>query len=342
MRIAVISTVYKVTPPVGYGGIERVVHTLVEELVRQGHDVTLFATPGSHCSGTTVEVAGYDPRQAPSGVHSQADALSEEPLYEAMASLVTPDRFDVIHDFSFGNLFVTRHPERVPFVISTCIPLPKGYQRTNLVACSRAHANSINAGTKFVHYGLKLEEWPFRTDKARHLVHVAKIAPYKGQHDAALAATMAGRDLRLYGNVEHRLYHAAVVAPLAKVLPRVSYHGEARSTSDVLLPAAALVQTPKWFDAFPLIVLEALASGTPVVSYGEGGVVEQIQHGVNGFVCKGIRQLAAMLDRLDEIRPRDCRAYAEAHFSVARMAREYGELYQRAADGERWEPVATA
>ncbi|MBV8652887.1 MAG: glycosyltransferase, partial [Alphaproteobacteria bacterium] len=140
MRIAMVSTVYKQTPPRGYGGIERVVHTLTEALIREGHDVTLFATPGSHCSGKTIEITAYDPQSAPSGVRSQADIISEEPLYAAMTEHVSRDRFDVVHDFSFQNLFVSRHPERVPFIISTCIPLPPDTRRPNLVACSAAHA----------------------------------------------------------------------------------------------------------------------------------------------------------------------------------------------------------
>jgi glycosyltransferase involved in cell wall biosynthesis len=336
MRIAMISTVYKRTPPSGYGGIERVVHTLTEELVRSGHEVTLFATPGSSCSGTTVAVPGYDPDGAPSGIRGQSDVISEEPLYAAMAEHITAARFDIVHDFSFQNLFVSRHPERVPFLISTCIPLPAGTRRPNLVACSAAHAGSIAPQTRFVRYGLDLERWPYSFVKQRHAVHIAKITPYKGQHEAAIAAVLARRELHLVGNIEHRLYHRAVLRPLVALLPGVSYKGEAPATSPILLPAAALIQTPKWFDAFPLVVLEALASGTPVISYGAGGVVEQIEHGVNGFLCNGPLRLAEMIGRVDEIRPATCREYAEEHFSVARMAREYGRLYESVRDGETW------
>ncbi len=116
----------------------------------------------------------------------------------------------------------------------------------------------------------------------------------------------------------------------------MSYLGETRSTRDVLLPAVALVQTPRWFDAFPLIVLEALACGTPVIAYGAGGVREQIEHGVNGFVCTGVQELAQMMRRVDEIDPRACRDYAEEHFSVRRMADDYCALYARVMDGETW------
>jgi glycosyltransferase involved in cell wall biosynthesis len=269
-------------------------------------------------------------------VRTLSEFLSEEALYGAMVRELSSDRFDLIHDFSFDNLFVRRHPERLPFLASSCVPPRPGVRPPNVVACSEIHAQLYGPGARFVRYGLNLSDWPTRFDKERHLVHIAKIAPYKGQHEAAIAAAMAGRDLQIVGNVEHALYYRAVVAPLAFLLPGVSYLGETTSTSQALLPAAALVQTPKWFDAFPLIVLEALASGTPVIAYDEGGVREQIEHGVNGLLCNGVRELTEMMGRVDEIDSRACRAYAEAHFSIGRMADDYQELYQRVMAGESW------
>ena len=336
LRIAVVSTVYKRTPPTGYGGIERVVSTLVEELVARGHHVTLFATPGSHCSGEVVEVSGYDTESAPSGRVSAETVLSEEPLYEAMAERMRTDRFDVIHDFSFDNLFVSRHPDHTPFVVSICIPVDARQPKRNRVGCSRAHAQSIGPGTRFVRYGIDVARWPVCYDKQRHFVQIAKIAPYKGQHEGLLAAALARREIHIVGNVEHWLYHRMVVSPLVHAVPRASYLGETAQTRDVLLPAAALIQTPKWFDAYPLIVLEAMACGTPVISYGAGGVPEQIEHGVTGFLCHGVRDLARMMRRVEELDPRACRAHAEKSFSVTRMADEYCGLYGEVMAGAGW------
>lgn len=336
LRIAVVSSVYKRTPPVGYGGIERVVHSLTEELVAQGHEVTLFATKGSFCSGFTVELDGYEPDKAPSGVRAAEAFLSEEVLYEEMVRRITPAKFDVVHDFSFGNLFVTRHPERVPFIISSCTPPAPSAAPPNVVASCERHAQLFGPRARYVRYGLDLSKWPTCFDKQHHLVHIAKIAPYKGQHEAVIAATLAGRELRIVGNVEHQLYDKLVLKPLIFLSPQASYSGETDSTSRELLPAAALVQTPKWFDAFPLVVLEAMASGTPVIAYREGGVREQIEHGVNGLLCDNPLQMVEMMKRVDEIDPRACREYAERHFSVARMAEEYCRLYAVVIDGKTW------
>ena len=337
MRIALVSTVYKQTPPIGYGGIERVVHTLGEELVSRGHEVVLFGTPGSRSSGEVVEVPGYDPGSAPSGRAGGALPLSEEGLYRAMIDYFTDHRVDVIHDFSFDNLYTTRHPDRTPFVTSVCVPVDAAsYNRMNVVACSRAHAATIGPGARFVRYGIDLTAFPARFEKQSHFVHIAKIAPYKAQHEALLAAALAGREIRIVGNVEHDRYHRLAVAPLARLLPRAAYLGETQSTRDLLMPAAALVQTPRWFDALPLIVLEAMACGTPVIAYARGGLPEEIEPGVNGFLCDGFGDLVRAMRRIDEIDPRACRAHAERHFAVARMADDYCDLYAQVMGGACW------
>ncbi len=336
MRIAVVSTVFKKTPPDGYGGIERVVHLQVEQLVREGHEVVLFATPGSYCSGKTVEIAEYDPDKAPSGITSKSDAITEEPLYQAMCSYLEAHPVDIIHDWSFQNLFVMRHPERFPFVISICIPPAPNYQRPNLVACSKAHAGICGPTTRFVRYGLDLENFKFNFEKKKHFIHIAKIARYKGQHITILAARKAGVDLQIAGNIEDKIYYNLIIKPLLYFSPRVSYIGEIMGTNSQLCEAAALVLAPLWFDAFPLVILESFAAGTPVISLDQGGISEQIVSGVNGFLCASKDDLSHAMKSIHEIKPKDCRSYAEEHYSVKRMARDYLKLYESAINGDSW------
>lgn len=336
MKIGMVSTVYKATPPSGYGGIERVVHTLAEQLVRDGHEVTLFGTPGSRCSGHTVEIADYDPKNAPSGVTRGSDVISEEPLYRAMKDHLKTAALDVVHDWSFQNLYATRHPDHVPFVISTCIPPVPGYRRPNLVACSRAHAALFGGGTRFVHYGLDLRQWSFQPEKRDPLIHLSKIAPYKGQHLTIKAAARAGVPLTLAGNIEDRRYYWTRIKPRLVLSRNIRYIGETRGTNAHLEPARGLVQTPRWFEAFPLVVLESCASGTPVIALNRGGLAEQIRNGVNGYLCENVDQMAAAMRRIDRISPAACREYAEKNFSVERMAGEYTRLYENVTRGERW------
>ena len=337
MRVAVLSTVYKATPPVGYGGIERIVHVFTEALIRAGHDVTLFGASGSRCSGRTIELTAYDPATAPSGINSKRDVISEETLYQAVRAEHARTPFDMIHDWSFENLFVTRHPEAAPFVISTCIPPAPGYRRPNLAACSAAHAAQVGGSTRFVHYGLRLADWQHGGPKTKELAHISKIARYKAQHEAIRAARRAGRALVVAGNIENKLYYWTRVRPaMFRAGKSVRYIGETRDTGAILRASAALIQTPRWFDAFPLIALESLASGTPVIAYATGGLPEQIVDGVTGFLCRDEDEMAGRMAEIDSIRPADCRDYAEEHFSVERMVRDYEALYSAARDGEYW------
>lgn len=321
------------TPPVGYGGIERVVHTLGECLVRLGHEVTLFAIPGSSFSGRLVEVGRYHCAQVPGG---KPVAISEEALYEEMAGHLRQHPVDVIHDWSFQNLFATRHPEEFPTVISTCIPPPPGYRPANLVACSRAHARVFQPEARFIHYGLDLSQWRPQYEPREEFVHIAKVDRIKGQHLSIWAARRARARLAVAGGVTDWGYHRLVLQPLGLLHGRVRFLGEVRGTAALLTEAAASVQTPRWFEAFPLVNLESLACGTPLIALARGGLPEQVVHGVNGFLCASTAEVAAAMTRVGEISRRDCRAHAEAHFSVERMAAQYLECYRDAMRGERW------
>jgi glycosyltransferase involved in cell wall biosynthesis len=336
MRIAVVSTIYKTTPPVGYGGIERIVYTLVEQFIRDGHDVVLFAAPGSHCSGKTIEVEGCDNSKAPCGIIKKSDMISEEPLYEAMRSYLHDHPVDVIHDWSFQNLFVLRYPEAFPFIISTCFPPLSDYKRPNLVACSNAHALLCGGSTKYVYYGLNLNDYKFSYSKKDYFIHIAKIAKYKGQHLAVMAFRKTKKKLEIAGNIEDSLYYQIILKPLLWFSPNVSYLGEIQGTNNYLFGARALIQTPRWFDAFPLVILEAFASGTPVISFSEGGIPEQIVNGLNGYLCKNTDDIISAVNNISQIKPQDCRYYAEEYFSVIRMSEEYLGLYNRVIDGESW------
>ncbi len=336
MHIAIISTVYKSTPPNGYGGIERVVHTFVEQLIKDGHSVTLFATPGSYCKGKTIIINQYDSNNAPAGIHSKSDKISEEPLYETVKKHLKDHPVDIIHDWSFDNLFVLRHQKEFPFVISICIPPFKGYMRPNLVACSNAHAKLCGGNTKFVHYGLDLDNWKYQYEKKEHFIHISKIVRYKGQHIAALAAKKADVPLLIAGNIEDIPYYYFFLKPLLFICPTVTTIGEISGTKNHLPYAKALIQTPKWFDAFPLVILESFASGTPVIALDQGGVSEQIENGVNGFLCKNIADITKAMKNIHKIKPKMCRQYAEEKFSVKRMVKDYVLLYEKAIDGDTW------
>ena len=329
-----VSTVNRPTPPVGYGGIERVVHLLAEELVRQGHDVTLFGRAGTWCSGRAVVVDSYDGARE---VSSGRDRLDEEALFQAVDRFVTAERPDVVHDWSLENLFVRRRPEAAPYMVSLCIPQPADYVQPNLVVASAAHAAVLRqAGVPHVHYGIDVEAVPFNPVGSDRLVHVAKIASYKGQHLSMLAAALARVKLDVVGNVEGRRYHRLAIRPLASVLPGVRLLRETTDVEATLGGARALVQAPRWLEIFPLVSLQALAAGSPLISLDAGGLSEQIEDGVTGFLAHDVRSLAEAMGRAGELDRTRCRAVARERFAVDRMARDYLALYARVLDGDTW------
>jgi glycosyltransferase involved in cell wall biosynthesis len=334
LRIAVISTVNRATPPLGYGGIERVVHVFAEELVRQGHDVTVFGRPGSRSSGRVIAVGGYSCEREVSGGR---DRLDEEMLYDSVRAFVDAEPPDVIHDWSLRNLFVNRHPDAVPFIASTCIPQPEGYDQANVVAASAAHAAILKDGTvPFVHYGIEVEKVRFSARSGPRLVHLSKIAAYKGQHLAMLAAALARRPLDVVGNVEGQRYYNYLVRPLAAMLPGIRLIGETNEPEKTLGDALALVQAPRWFEIFPLVSLQALAAGTPVVSLRAGGLDEQIEPGVNGFLADGVLGFAEAMRGVSGLSRAACRDIARDRFDVQRMVGNYLALYARVMAGDRW------
>ena len=334
LRIAVISTVNLPTPPVGYGGIERVVHAFVEELVRKGHEVTLFGRPGSHCSGRVVEVGGYGHMRE---VIGGKDRLDEEMLYDSVKAFVETEKPDVIHDWSLLNLFVNRHPDAAPFVVSTCIPQPQGYAQQNVVGASAAHAATLKAGKiPFVHYGIEVDKVAFRERAEGRLTHLAKIASYKGQHLSILAAVLARQQLDLVGNVEGRRYYRYLIKPMAAMAPGIRLFGETQDPESTLGNAKALVLAPRWFETFPLVSLQACSAGTPIVTLRSGGLPEQIEPGVNGFIADSVGGLADAMRGVGDISRAACRDFARERFDVRRMVTSYLQLYTRVMDGERW------
>lgn len=334
MRIAVISTVNLTTPPVGYGGIERLVHIYVEELLRQGHEVTLFGRPGSYCSGRTVAVTQYATAEQSSGGRH---LISEEALYESVRDYVAAEKPDIVHDWSLRNLFVNRHPEAVPFVVSTCVPQPPDYNQANVVAASAAHAATLKGGrVPFIRFGIDVENIPFAAVGGRRLAHVAKIARYKAQHISMIGAALARMPLDVVGNVEGRRYNKLIVRPLAAMLPNVRLTGESLDVDKTLREALALVLTPRWFETFPLVSLQSMATGTPVVTLSTGGLPEQIEPGVNGYIAKGMGDFVQQLGMVADIDRAGCRATAMERFHVSRMVREYVGLYEQVRDGAAW------
>jgi glycosyltransferase involved in cell wall biosynthesis len=338
MRIAQVAPLYESVPPRLYGGTERVVSYLTEELVRLGHDVTLFASGDSVTSARLVPACARSLRLDAGCVDRLAHhVLMLEQVYREAPA------FDVIH-FHIDYLHYPLSRRRSVPQLTTLhgrLDLPdlaalySEFRDMPVVSVSDAQRLPLPQAhwLATVHHGLPRDLYRFRPTPGDYLVFLGRVSPEKGVDRAIEIARRAGLPLKLAAKVDNvdRDYFRDVVEPLLGEAS-VEFLGEIdEKAKDVLLGNAyALVFPIDWPEPFGLVLIEALACGTPVVAFSGGSVAEIVESGTNGFV---VEDLDAAVDairhvaRLDRAR---CRRSFEDRFCVERMARDYVGLYQRA------------
>ncbi len=340
MRIAQIAPLIESVPPRLYGGTERVVSYLTEELVRQGDDVTLFATGDSITRANLVACTDSALRLEP---------RCETPLPHYMRMLEEVRRrrhdFDLVH-FHIDYLhFPLMREMRLPHVTTLhgrqdlwdLEPLFAEYEDMPLVSISDsqrapvAHANWV--GT--VYHGLPRDLLPFSPDGGDYLAFVGRISPEKRVDRAIDIATRADRELVIAAKVDRadRDYFETDIKPLLNN-PNVRYIGEVndREKTELLGGALALLFPIDWPEPFGLTMIEAMSCGTPVIAWHCGSVPEIIADGVSGRIVESIYEAVAAVDEVATFNRRLVRDCFEHRFSVERMASDYKALYERLAD----------
>jgi glycosyltransferase involved in cell wall biosynthesis len=336
LRIAQVAPPMERVPPNAYGGTERIVHALVVELARRGHDVTTFASGDSDVPGTLVPVVPTALRPAGFGGDPWPHFCAE--MLEVLAR---EDEFDLIHiHLEWANVLLAR-AAKTP-VIGTFhgrIDAPIGVEvmrhaTGGMVAISRAQARTYPEmrWEGIVHNGLDLTAAPFEPQRNDDLVFVGRVAPEKGIVEAMEIARLAGRQLRIAAKVgtkpDERAYHENVFLPaLAK--SDADYLGEV-STEDrdkLIAGAYAIVMPGSWPEPFGLVAIEALACGTPVLTRRVGALPEIIREGVDGFFGDDAAQLAFLVDRVAGLDREEIRRSVLDRFSAARMADGYERIY---------------
>ena len=343
MKIAQIAPVWFPVPPRGYGGIELVVSLLTDGLVAAGHDVTLFASGGSRSPAKIVSPLAEPPDPRKLG----------DPWYDAFHSLsayLHDSEFDVIHDHAgvvgpvLGALLRGRppviHTLHGPWTEETRMLYELVGQHVHLVAISdaqRADGDHIrHLGT--VYNGIDLSVYPYRgaDEKDDFLVYIGRANHDKGPVEAIEIARRAGLELTMI--VKHnepleQAYFDLEVAPRLgadiEMLEDVPHDVKV----DRLGRAKGMVFPIRWPEPFGLVMVEAMACGTPVVTTNWGAAPELVDDGVTGFRRDTIDELAAAVGRLGEIEPTACRARVEERFSAGAMVRGYDELYHQVVAG---------
>ncbi len=341
MRIAQLAPPWFAVPPTGYGGIELVVSLLADGLADQGHDVTLFASGGSRTRAELVTPMIDPPDPALLG-NVWFDA------FHAVSSYLRHGDFDVIHDHSglvgpaIGALLESGppvvHTLHGPWTGPSRLYYELLHERINLVAISAAqradNPDLRYAGT--VHNGIDLAQYRFQAEKDRFLVYIGRANPDKGPALAVEVARRAGLPLAMIvkrNEPFERAYWEEMVAPQLNDEVEVYEDVDHATKVDLLARATAMVFPIQWPEPFGLVMVEAMACGTPVIACPAGAAVELVEDGRTGFLRDSVDDLAETVGRAGECSPEACRERVEQHFSATAMVEGYERIFEKLTAG---------
>jgi glycosyltransferase involved in cell wall biosynthesis len=337
MRIAQVAPIVERVPPKRYGGTERVVSALTEELVKRGHEVTLFA------SGDSITAAKLE-AVVPRGLR---EARLKDPYGFNYFTLLTigtaygmQDQFDIIHDHMFPLSLPTANMARTPVIGTMHGPFTVENRRLfqtlrnpGIVSISNAQAfpapNINHLGT--VYNGLALSDSPFGEVADDYLLFVGRISMEKGVHLAIEVAQELDKRLIIAAKVENvdRPYFKEYVEPWLS--ERIEWIGEVdeEKRNELMSKALCFLHPVTWREPFGLTLIEAMACGCPVVAMNRGSIPEVIQNGVTGYVVEDVEGMIAAVEGIGNIDRKACRDHALANFSVEKMADGYEAIYEK-------------
>ncbi|MEA2612317.1 MAG: hypothetical protein QOI52_276 [Chloroflexota bacterium] len=339
LRIAQVAPPFERVPPRAYGGTERIVHGLVTELDRRGHEVTTFASGDSVIPGRHIETVPQALR--PLGYAGDSLPYMQLTLHEVLARAT---EFDIIHShMEWASLLLAR-VSPVP-VVSTFhgrldLPYADAMFRdppAGLVAISQNQADTHPdvPWAAVVHNGLRLSEAPFGTQRTDALCFVGRVAPEKGIVEAIDIALQAGRPLRIAAKAgptaTEREYFETVFQPALKAAGRsVEFLGELDQADrdELFAQSHASLMPGSWPEPFGLVLIESLACGTPVIARRIGALPEILRDGIDGFFGDDVTAMAFKVDRVVDLDRRAIRESVLTRFSVERMTDRYMAVYQ--------------
>jgi len=338
LRIAQVAPLYERIPPELYGGTERVVSYVTEELVRRGHQVTLFASGDSQTGAQLAPGCPASLRLAGKpelGIPLQLPMLSD--VYENAAS-----RFDVIHShidfwsfpFAQQNIVPTVATMHGRLDVEEYHPIYARYRGVPLVSISDAQRAPLPLMNWIdtIHHGLPRDLLRFRPDPGKYLAFLGRISPEKRPDLAIEVARRVGIPFKIAAKVDavDRDYFETVIKPLLSP-PEVEYIGEIGESekSEFLGNALALMFTIDWPEPFGLAMIEALACGTPVIARPCGSVPEVIRPGVTGFIVKSVDEMAAAIGNIGKLSREGCRQEFENRFTAEIMVDRYEQVYRQ-------------
>jgi glycosyltransferase involved in cell wall biosynthesis len=341
MRIAQVAPLYESVPPACYGGTERVVSWLTEELVEGGHEVTLFASGDSRTSSRLIPCARRSLRTDPECRDYLAHHVA---LVERVAQAAA--KFDIIH-FHIDYLhFPVSRSERLCQIttlhgrldLPDLVPVYTEFSSMPVVSISRAQRRPLPwihwVGN--VHHGLPSKLFSLDSGSGKYLAFLGRISPEKRPDRAIEIATRLRIPLKIAAKVDRAdaQYFEREIRHLL-VNPLVEFIGEITDAEKqgFLGSALACLMPIDWPEPFGINMIEAMACGTPTVAFGHGSVPEIIMNGVNGFIVDSVEEAMDAVSRIQTVSRRGCRSVFDERFTSSRMASDYLRIYEAQLEG---------
>ncbi|ABF41086.1 glycosyl transferase, group 1 [Candidatus Koribacter versatilis Ellin345] len=318
------------------GGAEQMLWTLEREMHLRGHETTVAACAGSRVNGRLFSTGD---------IPTQSDTFEERNRehHAAIRSLLASESFDLIHDKS-GSFFASAADVAVPILATAHLPRSfypgvnwhvLGHNiNVNCVSATQAHTFAdVPNLVGWVQNGIAIDRFKFREQKDDYLLWLGRICEEKAPHLAIEAAKRSGNRLILAGQVYPFTYHEAYFA--REIQPRLDDQITFIDSPtfdeklDLLSRASALLIPSQVDETSSLVAMEAMACGTPVITWRRGALPEIVADGVTGYIVDSLEAMVSAISDVSRIRPEACRARVEQHFSASRMAADYAAVYQR-------------
>ena len=342
MRVAQVAPLYESVPPKMYGGTERVVSYLTEELVQMGHDVTLFASGDSMTSATLVPMC-------PNALRLNSACIDQLAHHVLMLERVyaMKEQFDIIHfHIDYLHFPLTRREKVVSVTtlhgrldIPDLQPIYQEFGDMPVISISDFQRIPLPCADwrGNVYHGIPARSYEFNYQPEGYLASLGRITPEKGIDEAIRIALKTKTHLKIAAKIDRvdEEYFRTTIEPLLDN-PLIEFIGEIghEQKNSFLGNAKALLFPINWPEPFGLVMIESLACGTPVIAYPYGSVPEVLEDGVTGFIVDDVESASRAVHEIGQIDRRNCRMQFENRFTSSRMAQDYVGLYRQLLGGE--------
>jgi glycosyltransferase involved in cell wall biosynthesis len=338
MRIAMLAPLWKTVPPQKYGGTELIASLLADELVDIGHDVTLFACGGSKTKAKLIPIIDRPLYDILGGF--KFDAVPFQDIIEVKNAfdMAKNGQFDIIHNHmgfhvaAFGNI------SPVPIITTNHSSLPPDNEALARAAKDSSYISISNSQRSLapylnyietVYHGIKTQDFSFNNNPDDYLLYLASMSKDKGADIAIEITKKANMKMIMAGDIKDQAYFDLELGPKIDG-EQIVFLGEVgtKQKKELMENAKAYVFPIRWSEAFGLTVVEALASGTPVIAFSSGSLPEIIDNGKTGFLVKDIDQAVDAINKIKNISRLECRRQAVERFDVSIMAKNYVKVYE--------------